>query len=204
MTLQEHKIVLTLKFDSPQYIIAQRQDGPPAIGETMSTLRRLVFGEDMQTRFPFQMGHAMLEKQHRTLAGWTRNQSRVHLQTAEEIITLSPRISSKRHSKHNRHENLPDEVRDIQALGWTGGYDVHHEFQRLKFDPSLWSVTHINADFELSPTYPEQFIMPNSFLDPDETTKFSDHTNKTLSTPRYSADNLGPPKHSSFENPNTI
>ncbi|KAF9572337.1 hypothetical protein EC968_009990 [Mortierella alpina] len=161
ITLLEHRITLALKFDSPQYMISQSPQGPPAIVEVVSILRRLVFNEETRTRFPYQMGQSILEQQRESTMS-TRN-TKGALWTAEDIFNVSwNRID---YSLDYRIEGLSAEESQQRArLGWTGGYDILHEFERLGFDPSLWSVACVNAGFSLSPTYPERFIMPSSFL----------------------------------------
>jgi len=41
-------------------------------------------------------------------------------------------------------------------------YDIFKEFKRLKFSECHWQVSELNSDFALSPTYPKQFIIPQS------------------------------------------
>ncbi|KAF8940924.1 hypothetical protein BGZ58_003909 [Dissophora ornata] len=132
LTLQEHKIILALKFDSPQYIVSQHPGGPPAVGEVMSILRRLVFNDDVRSRFPHQMGRTLLEHERSSV------QRNVPLWTTEDIINLSP-FSRNDESGHDCLGDLSEqELRERRTLGWTGGYDIFHEFRRLKFDTSLW------------------------------------------------------------------
>ncbi|KAF9948973.1 Myotubularin- protein 3 [Mortierella alpina] len=161
ITLLEHRITLALKFDSPQYIISQPTHGPPAIVEVVSILRRLVFNEETRTRFPYQMGQSVLHQQQGSKVAIAVD--RGILWTAEDIFNVPlDRIDS---GQDYRIEGLSAKESQQRArLGWTGGYDILQEFDRLGFDPSLWSVARINAGFGLSPTYPERFIMPSSFL----------------------------------------
>ncbi|KAG9326465.1 hypothetical protein KVV02_001644 [Mortierella alpina] len=161
ITLLEHQITLALKFDSPQYIISQPPDGPPAIVEVVSILRRLVFNEETRTRFPYQMGQSVLDQQRESKM--SSHNTRGNLWTTEDIFNVSlDHIAS---GQDDQIEGLSImESQQRARLGWTGGYNILHEFERLGFDPSLWSVARINAGFSLSPTYPERFIMPSSFL----------------------------------------
>lgn len=50
------------------------------------------------------------------------------------------------------------------------------------------SVATVNADFELSPTYPKRFIMPTSFLKQGGSSPLTEHTVKSISqtSSRYS------------------
>jgi len=41
-------------------------------------------------------------------------------------------------------------------------YDITKEYKRLKFSDQFWKISDLNNDFTLSPTYPKQFIIPQS------------------------------------------
>ncbi|KAG0202885.1 hypothetical protein BGX28_004730 [Mortierella sp. GBA30] len=85
------------------------------------------------------------------------------LWTAEGIFDLSSDIQDGE-ADFRIDELAKEESRQSAQLGWDGGYNIHLEFERLGFNTSLWSIARVNADFELSPTYPESFAMPSSFL----------------------------------------
>ncbi|KAG0049092.1 hypothetical protein BGZ83_006042 [Gryganskiella cystojenkinii] len=180
ITLQDHnRILITTKFDTPRYVIAQQDtnQGPPMIVEILSILKRLVFNDEVSTRFPFTMGRAILNRQQQNLkqqmeqgskgsSSGSQKAKRAPLWTAEDIISLeSPNedewedmITSGRTSAQTHAES------SSSMLGWSGGYSIMDEFRRLDFDESHWCVASVNLGFELSPTYPEHFIMPTSFL----------------------------------------
>ncbi|CAO3566793.1 unnamed protein product [Mortierella alpina] len=192
ITLLQHRVTFALKFDSPQYIISQPPHGPPAIVEVVSILRRLVFNEETRTRFPYQMGQSVLDQQ-RGLNVPVDN-TKGALWTAEEIFNVPlDRVAS---SQDDRIEGLSaTESQQRARLGWTGGYDILHEFERLEFDPSLWSVARINAGFSLSPTYPERFIMPSSFL----ASGAGSHSSPPLPTNLPCTSSGSPPSRSSMQ-----
>ncbi|GJJ74924.1 hypothetical protein EMPS_07282 [Entomortierella parvispora] len=168
MTLQDHdRITITLKFDTSRYLIAQQDSrhGPPVVVTIMTILKTLVFNEQVSTRFPYKMGKAILhpptsqqqDEDSKTMESRKQGPS---LWTAEDIISLEDAGDDSHYKDMSR-----DKSRAVaQKLGWFGGYDIANEFQRQGFDESLWCVADINADFELSPTYPEQVIMPTCFL----------------------------------------
>ncbi|KAF9278279.1 hypothetical protein BGZ68_008670 [Mortierella alpina] len=161
IALQEHRITLALKFDSPQYIISQPLHGPPAIVEVVSIIRRLVFNEETRTRFPYQMGQSILDQQSESKM--SIHNTRGALWTAEDIFNVSlDRLVS---NQDYRIEGLSAKESQQRArLGWTGGYDILCEFERLGFDPSLWSVARINTGFSLSPTYPERGLQDELYI----------------------------------------
>ncbi|KAG0228751.1 hypothetical protein BGX31_006464 [Mortierella sp. GBA43] len=167
ITLQDHRINISLKFDSPQYIIAQDPHGPPVVGEIMSCLRRSVFNNKVATWFPYQMGQYLLQQSRNAQSESSQDPKKARLRTAEDIIALSAEAKRKI-PEYDPHSGAPTDEYERHILGWADGYDIYSEFQRLKFDESLWSVAAVNADFELSPTYPMQFIMPTSFLQQGE------------------------------------
>ncbi|KAF9366852.1 hypothetical protein BGX34_003952 [Mortierella sp. NVP85] len=181
ITLQDHRINIALKFDSPQYVIAQDPHGPPTLGEIMSCLRRSVFNDKVMSWFPYQMGQYLLEQSRKTQSEENSGPRRTRLRTAEEIITL-PTRSKRKAPLNNCQTEATEEECGRQVLGWTGGYDILSEFRRLKFDETLWSVATLNEDFELSPTYPKHFIMPTGFLQQGGSFPLRDHTVKGAST----------------------
>ncbi|KAF9909598.1 hypothetical protein BX616_011120, partial [Lobosporangium transversale] len=227
ITPQDHnsKIVLTLKFDSAQYIISHHPDthddrapfsinspnssNSSLIAELASTLRRLAFIEEVQLRFPFQMGRSMtaelekgLEKELEKSQGYNQSplqsENRVYgegpdttvakkarLWTAEDIIAL-PFSSRSQKRKCLKGTRSKDHIDMEEKLGWEGGFDLASEYRRLKFDESLWAIAHLNGDFELSPTYPQQFIMPRSFLDYGDESKVGGYQQRYSSTSRGS------------------
>ncbi|KAG0097737.1 hypothetical protein BGZ93_002086 [Podila epicladia] len=89
-----------------------------------------------------------------------------NLWTAEEIYSVPVHASVERSRKDKEKRSKKDDLasKDV-LLGWAGGYDIQKEFERLRFLNKHWSVEDINMDFQLSPTYPRRFIMPNSFLE---------------------------------------
>jgi hypothetical protein len=66
------------------------------------------------------------------------------LWTAEDVFALSSSSKYCDPSKATTTASwkgksvLTGECQERQSLGWTGGYDIHEEFKRLKFDDSLW------------------------------------------------------------------
>ncbi|KAG0202628.1 Myotubularin- protein 3 [Mortierella sp. NVP41] len=171
ITIQGCQIALTLKFDSPQYIISQVPNGPPQIVEIMTTLRRIVLNEDTKPRFPFVMGWELLASDTKegldAMAAKSqqgRNTRTAPLWTAEDIIApLSESEMEQSDQQADQGSQGTESHRKIK-LGWDGGYDIRQEFDRLHYDKSLWAIAHLNGDYELSPTYPERFIMPAAFL----------------------------------------
>ncbi|KAF9578790.1 hypothetical protein BGW38_005244, partial [Lunasporangiospora selenospora] len=178
MARKDYEITLSLRFDPAQYIVQQQSKESPMILEIVSILRKLIFlNDDVSARFPFRMGQTLLSSPRisgssgHTTDGSTDAIGRFsrHLWTAEEILTFpyvdeedmriqetTPtggvegnmvKISAKESMRRTKH-----------LLGWSGGYDIFTEFNRLG------SIAHVNSDFGLSPTYPEWFIMPAIFL----------------------------------------
>ncbi|KAG0013778.1 Myotubularin- protein 2 [Entomortierella chlamydospora] len=190
IALQEpHRIIITLKFDSPQFTILQHPPGSPVVAEVMSNLCRLVFNIETRLRFPYQMGSSIVGDGRNSKAK-TKDDGPVNasLWTAEEIFTLSPKIHNNATTK-NRNASISEDHHLRKILGWTDGYDILNEFKRLQFDETQWSVVNLNEDFELSPTYPERFIMPNAFLDSGNDlrhpgTRYSSQQDYTSSSPQ--------------------
>ncbi|KAG0337122.1 hypothetical protein BG004_007767 [Podila humilis] len=168
---EDHRLALRLKFDSLEYTIFVQDPvppGPPVTTEIFSCLTRILFqgmGQSgVQGRFPFIMGPAILRKgleSADTTDDVTSNRV-ANLWTAEDIYSIpteTPMASNtKALGKNNKATSLHT------ALGWSGGYDIEHEYKRLQFRKDQWSIEDINMEFELSPTYPKQFIMPTAFL----------------------------------------
>ncbi|KAF8938627.1 hypothetical protein BGZ47_008483 [Haplosporangium gracile] len=171
LTMQGCQITITLKFDSPQYIISQAPQGPPQIVDVLNTLRRLVFNEDFKPRFPFLMGWELLGADTKEGSGVTTGQAhhvsntrKALLWTAEDIIAPLSDSEAEQSSQQQEQGSWTKESRRTIKLGWDGGFNLRQEFDRLQYDRNLWTVAHVNADYELSPTYPERFIMPATFL----------------------------------------
>lgn len=63
------------------------------------------------------------------------------------------------------------------------------------FLPMFRSVATVNADFELSPTYPKRFIMPTSFLQQGGSFPLTEHAAKGIAQPvsRYSGSHQNSP-----------
>ncbi|KAF9941479.1 hypothetical protein BGZ65_003149, partial [Modicella reniformis] len=100
ISLQDHRISIALKFDSPQYIIAQDPHSPPMIGEVMSHLRRSVFNDKTTTWFPYQMGQYLLEYNRNDNESEESSDPGGHrLWTAEEIMTLSTKSRGEASAK---------------------------------------------------------------------------------------------------------
>ncbi|KAF8982117.1 Myotubularin- protein 3 [Entomortierella lignicola] len=109
------------------------------------------------------MGLSMIDEESNSNVE-TKKDYRASLWTGEGIFALSDKTHSNKMTE-DRSGSKAEDHRLQRILGWTDAYNIFDEYKRLKFDESLWSVANLNEDFELSPTYPERFIMPNSFLD---------------------------------------
>ncbi|KAF9126881.1 Myotubularin- protein 3 [Mortierella sp. 14UC] len=170
--MQGCQITITIKFDSSQYIISQAPHGPSQIIDVLNTLRRIVFNEDAKPRFPFLMGCELLGSGSKEGLGVITGQELqgsnargAHIWTAEDIVApLSDSESEQVRDGQNEQGSRTAESRRLKKLGWAGGFSLRQEFNRLQFDRNLWTVAHVNADYEFSPTYPERFIMPAGFL----------------------------------------
>ncbi|KAF9430653.1 hypothetical protein BGZ94_005274 [Podila epigama] len=211
LTEDQRRIDIELKFDTLQYTILQDAflPGPPVTAEIFSELRRIVYGARQGTlsRFPFLMGPAMIEKEraraakdkeHSNVASVQQGARVANFWTAEEIYSVPVDESLFQKDFWPSIEHSPEDALSSRArgiLGWVGGYDVRAEFERLGFDAQHWSIEGINMDFELSPTYPQRFIMPRAFLDtsvtplPERTSK-KVHRNSTV-RPSSSYDPVG-------------
>ncbi|KAF9203552.1 Myotubularin- protein 3 [Haplosporangium sp. Z 27] len=164
ITLQEHhKIDITVNFDSPQYTILQLPHGKSVISEVLSNLSHLVYYTETRLRFPYKMGLSMIDEESNSNEK-TKKDYHASLWTGEEIFALSDKTHNNKMTE-DRSGSKAEDHHLQRILGWTDAYNIFDEYKRLKFDESLWSVANLNEDFELSPTYPERFIMPNSFLD---------------------------------------
>lgn len=138
ITLQDHRINIALKFDSPQFVIAQDPHGPPMVGEIMSCLRRFIFNDRVKTWFPYQMGQCLLEQSRKAEPEKKSSGHREgRLLTAEEIMAV-PTKSKRKVPADDPHPEMSREEHEWRLLGWAGGYDIISEFQRLKFDETLW------------------------------------------------------------------
>jgi hypothetical protein len=145
LAMQGCQINITLKFDSPQYIISQAPQGPLQIVEVLTTLRRIVFNEDSTPRFPFSMGWSLLRTDMKKGLGegeQVHSVRKASLWTAEEIIApLSD--SEVEQSSQQPAEQGPrtNEPRRTIRLGWNGGFDLRREFDRLQYNKNLWYGT---------------------------------------------------------------
>ncbi|KAF9180589.1 Myotubularin- protein 3 [Haplosporangium sp. Z 767] len=113
------------------------------------------------------MGSGTLDRELQTgVVNRCARRGKARLWTAEDIIDLSS-TSDDESSVTEQEQGIAKQEYDQQEkeLGWSGGYDIFREFERLQYDASLWTVAHVNADYELSPTYPQRFVMPANFLD---------------------------------------
>jgi hypothetical protein len=164
MVLQDqNRMMMTLKFDVPRWMIAQHQEdsrhghGPPMMVEIVSILKRLVFNDQVSSRFPYKMGKAILHPpppvppliQQKNDVRWissrstvssnsinTEGQKQVPLWTAEDIISLDD--SSEENDSDG--DGFHKATTIARKLGWSGGYDIMDEFRRLGFDELLWYV----------------------------------------------------------------
>ncbi|KAG9064591.1 hypothetical protein KI688_002849 [Linnemannia hyalina] len=171
LTMQGCQITITLKFDSTQYIISQAPQGPPQIVDVLTTLRRVVFNEDTKPRFPFLMGWELLgadtKESSSVISGKLQHASNTRkssLWTAEDIIAPLSDSETEQPDQQQKNGSQTKGSQRTITLGWDGGFNLRQEFDRLQYDKNLWTVAHVNADYELSPTYPEGFIMPAAFL----------------------------------------
>ncbi|KAG0068991.1 Myotubularin- protein 3 [Linnemannia elongata] len=171
LAMQGCQITITLKFDSSQYIISQAPQGPLQIVDVLTTLRRVVFNEDTKPRFPFLMGWELLGADTKeglgVISGHTQhpgNTKKGSLWTAEDIIAPLSDSEPEQPGHQQKNGSQTKELQRTIKLGWDGGFNLRQEFERLQYDKNLWTVAHVNADYELSPTYPERFIMPAAFL----------------------------------------
>jgi len=139
------RLLLVLRFDSLQYAILQDPvpPGPPATGEILAGLRRVVFGgrNGVEGRFPFAMGPALLaqEETKETRGESDEKVAKVaNLWTAEEIYSVPVEAAMARSRKDKGQGKKGDPASTDVALGWTGGYDIQKEFERLRFRTKHW------------------------------------------------------------------
>ncbi|KAK3837612.1 MAG: protein-tyrosine phosphatase-like protein [Linnemannia elongata] len=207
LTMQGCQITITLKFDSTQYILSQAPQGPPQIVSVLTTLRRVVYNEDSKPRFPFLMGWELLGADTKEGLGaipgqtqHTGNTKKGSLWTAEDIVAPLSDSEAEQPGPHQKNGSRTKESQRTIKLGWDSGFSLQQEFDRLQYDKNLWTVAHVNADYELSPTYPERFIMPAAFLGLD--TKPYSNSQTTGLPPktgfRPQGQSAGPNAHSQY------
>ncbi|KAF9920011.1 hypothetical protein FBU30_010268 [Linnemannia zychae] len=175
MTMQTCQITIGLKFDSLQYIISQAPHGPLRIAEIFMAIQRVIYNEDSNSRFPFLMGRKLLGLDIKEDIGANTGQKRkvindkkAPLKTAEDIIASLSDNDAEISEQKDKHGSQTEDSKRRVKLGWEGGFKLSQEFERLQYNNNLWTIADINLNYELSPTYPEQFIMPVAFLGLDD------------------------------------
>lgn len=145
LTMQGCQITITLKFDSTQYIISQAPQGPPQIVNVLTTLRRVVFNEDSNPRFPFLMGWELLGADAKeglgVISGQTQhagNTRKGSLWTAEDIIAPLSDSEAEQPGQQLKNDPRTKESRKTIKLGWDSGFNLRQEFDRLQYDKNLW------------------------------------------------------------------
>ncbi|KAG9291047.1 hypothetical protein G9A89_012919 [Geosiphon pyriformis] len=180
------QITISLKFSPSKYLfkfskpkltpntgnfINFRTTATSLCEEFVTILKRFVYPTSMENVFAFKMGEAVLQK----------NQDKItEIQETKPKVKLSRKLSLEEQifddlfggSSSSDEENDEVEAKGIDEnvyrrahiLGWSRGYRIQKEFERMKMNLDSWCIASVNDDFSLSPTYPQDFILPSKIL----------------------------------------
>ncbi|CAG8506618.1 9718_t:CDS:2, partial [Scutellospora calospora] len=148
------QITITLKFSPSKYLFKFSKPKPTALAGNFINIRttanslchdfstiikRFVFPNSLENTFAFHMGEA-------------------------EVFKKNDSIKRGQNSQRIRKLSLEEKIFEELFGGWSKGYRIQKEFERMQMNKVSWCIASINEDFSVSPTYPQDFILPTQIL----------------------------------------
>ncbi|CAG8670969.1 20310_t:CDS:10 [Dentiscutata erythropus] len=143
------QITISLKFSPSKYLIKFSKPKPTALvgnyinirttanslcHDFSTIMKRFVYPSNLECTFAFHMGDA-------------------------EVFKKNSSIKRDQNAQRNRKLTLEEKI--FEELF---GYRIQKEFERMQMNKDSWCIASINEDFSVSPTYPQDFILPTQIL----------------------------------------
>ncbi|CAG8833397.1 33527_t:CDS:2, partial [Racocetra persica] len=146
------QITITLKFSPSKYLFKFSKPKPTALvgnfinirttanslcHDFSTIMKRFVYPSSLENTFAFHMGEAEVFKKNDPI---------------------------KRDQNIQRVRKLSLEEKIFEELFGGLRYRIQKEFERMQMNKNSWCIESINEDFSISPTYPQDFILPTQVL----------------------------------------
>ncbi|GBC09676.1 hypothetical protein RclHR1_09030008 [Rhizophagus clarus] len=176
----QNQIIITLKFSPLKYLFKfSKQKHNYTSNNNRSTnslchdfsfsLKKFINPNSIENVFAFRMGESEInnKKEKDENGGKKRELTKVE-KYCEELFDAN--TSEEEDDDYAMSRGLDEnKYKRIQKLGWSKGYNIQKEFERLQMSKDSWNIVSYNDDFTLSPTYPKDFILPSRILKKDAT-----------------------------------
>ncbi|CAG8548601.1 5113_t:CDS:2 [Acaulospora morrowiae] len=177
------QITLSLKFSSSKYLFKFSKPKPAAIAgnfinvrttanslchDFSTIMRRFVHPSSLENTFAFRMGEIDVMKRSMDFPKHDQNAQKKLEMTLEEKFfndSFGACISEDEDEDDVIKRGVEESVFNrTRSLGWTRGYKIQKEFERMQMNKDSWCIASVNDDFSLSPTYPQELVIPSQIL----------------------------------------
>ncbi|RIA93491.1 protein-tyrosine phosphatase-like protein [Glomus cerebriforme] len=178
----QNQITITLKFSplkylfkfskpKPNYTSNHNRSSNSLCHDFSFLLKKLVNPNSIENVFAFRMGENEINNKRGKEKEENNGKKRRELSEAEKIYReLYDTNTSEEDDDDYAIRGLDEnKYKRVQKLGWSKGYKIQKEFERMQMSKDSWSIVSYNEDFTLSPTYPKDFILPSRILKKDAT-----------------------------------
>ncbi|CAG8435446.1 9144_t:CDS:2 [Ambispora gerdemannii] len=137
--------------------------------EFTTILRRFACPSSVENVFAFKMGEEVIRQTSNKVT-----EVRNVITKESKCRKFEEQIFDELFGENSSSDETDDEVESkgidesvykrSQILGWSKGYRIQKEFERMSMNLESWCIASVNDDFTLSPTYPQDFILPSKIL----------------------------------------
>ncbi|CAG8448997.1 10016_t:CDS:2, partial [Ambispora leptoticha] len=197
------QITISQKFSSSKYLFKFSKPKPSTTSgnfinirttaislceDFLTILKKFAQPTSVENVFAFRMGEKVFQLNSNKVTevkNIMTKESKSHKLTLEEQIfddLFGDNSSSDDTDNEVESKGIDEKVyKTMQILGWSKGYRIQKEFERMQMNPDSWCIASVNDDFTLSPTYPQDFILPSKILKAASSTDSDSSENPPIS-----------------------
>ncbi|PKY48987.1 phosphatases II [Rhizophagus irregularis] len=177
----QNQIIITLKFSPLKYLFKfSKSKHNNTLNNNRSTnslchdfscvLKKFTNPNSIENVFAFRMGENEINNKRGNHENAGKKRELTEAEKMFEELFDSNTSEDEDVESYARDRGLDEnKYKRIQKLGWSKGYNIQKEFERLQISKDSWNIVSYNDDFTLSPTYPKDFILPSRILKTDAT-----------------------------------